>query len=49
VIELQLAHTKSDVRGIYNRSVLMQERREMMQAWADHLDSLRADAGAIPD
>jgi integrase len=48
-IELQLAHTKSDVRGIYNRSVLMRERREMMQAWADHLDSLRADAGAIPD
>ena len=43
-IELQLAHKESGVRPIYNRSVLMAERRKMMQAWADHLDQLKAVA-----
>lgn len=41
-IELQLAHKKSGVRGVYDRAVLMDERRRMMQAWADYLDGLRA-------
>jgi integrase len=44
-IELQLAHKEGGVRPIYNRAVLLQKRREMMQAWADHLDSLRVDTG----
>jgi integrase len=43
VIELQLAHAERDeVRGAYNRAQRLADRRKMMQAWADYLDSLRA-------
>ena len=45
-IERQLAHAERDeVRGAYNRAEYMVERRRMMQAWADHLDSLAAGGG----
>lgn len=44
LIELQLAHVERDkVRAAYNRSKRLAERRRMMQAWADHLDVLRAE------
>jgi integrase len=43
LIELQLAHVdQSETRAAYNRSIKLAERRDMMQAWADHLDELRA-------
>jgi integrase len=42
VIEMQLAHKQRGVRAVYNRSVLMPERRKMMLAWADHCDVLRS-------
>jgi integrase len=48
-IELQLAHKKSGVRGVYDRAVLLSERRIMMQAWADHLDSLRIRGSVTSD
>lgn len=42
VIELQLAHRdRNKVRGTYNRAQRLAERRAMMQAWADYLDTLR--------
>lgn len=42
VIERQLAHAeRNKVRAAYNRAQHMAERRKMMQAWADYLDSLR--------
>jgi integrase len=42
VIERQLAHTeRSKVRAAYNRASYMDERKRMMQAWADYLDGLR--------
>jgi integrase len=42
VIERQLAHTeKNKIRAAYHRTEYLDERREMMQAWADYLDSLR--------
>jgi integrase len=42
VIEAQLAHKSADkIRGIYNRAQYMEERRQLMQKWADHLDDLR--------
>jgi integrase len=42
VIELQLAHSeRNKVRAAYNRAARMEERRAMMQAWADCLDELR--------
>lgn len=49
VIERQLAHAeRNKVRAVYNRAQYMAERRAMMQAWADYLDSLRAGAAVIP-
>jgi integrase len=42
VIELQLAHReRNKVRAAYNRAQRLAERKQMMQAWADHLDALR--------
>jgi integrase len=42
VIERQLAHTeKNAVRAAYNRAQYLEERRVMMQAWADFLDAQR--------
>ena len=41
-IEVQLAHTDSNkVRGAYNRAKYLDDRRNMMQEYADYLDSLR--------
>jgi integrase len=43
VIERQLAHQERNaVRRVYNRATHWPERVAMMQAWADHLDELRA-------
>lgn len=48
VIERQLAHAeRNKVRAAYNRAQYMAERKAMMQAWADYLDSLRAGAKVI--
>jgi integrase len=49
VIERQLAHgERNKVRAAYNRAQYLPERRKMMQAWADHLDSLRHGDNVIP-
>ena len=43
IIEMQLAHQDSNkVRAAYNRAERFNERRQMMQVWADYLDKLRA-------
>lgn len=42
-IEQQLAHAVKDANGrAYNRTKHLEQRREMMQAWADYLDELRS-------
>jgi integrase len=42
LIELQLAHEVRDVhRRAYNRTQFLEERRAMMQRWADYLDELK--------
>ncbi|MBP8812268.1 MAG: tyrosine-type recombinase/integrase [Laribacter sp.] len=42
VIELQLAHMeRNKVKAAYNHAQHMEERRKMMQDWADYLDQLR--------
>ena len=42
VIERQLAHKDTNaIRDAYNRAKFTEERRRMMQEWADYLDSLR--------
>lgn len=44
IIEQQLAHAVKDPLGrAYNRTSHLPQRREMMQAWADYLDTLKAD------
>ncbi len=48
VIEMQLAHKVRDMHGkAYNRTSFMHERIEMMQQWADYLDSLRDGAKVV--
>lgn len=47
-IERQLAHKDPTVRGIYNQQEYMDERREMLQVWADYLDELREGGQVIP-
>lgn len=40
-IEMQLAHMKTGVKGVYTRHAQhLPERREIMQWWSDYLDSL---------
>ncbi|MCH8290059.1 tyrosine-type recombinase/integrase [Candidatus Poribacteria bacterium] len=46
LIETQLAHHRPGVAGIYNRSHLLPQRKEMMQAWSDYCDGLKADKKA---
>ena len=44
-IELELAHQeRDDTSAAYNHALHLKPRAEMMQAWADHLDRLRARA-----
>ena len=42
VIEAQLAHGKSGPLGMaYDRAEFMEQRRVMMNRWADYIDKLR--------
>lgn len=46
-IERQLSHAPDDdTRAAYNRAEFMPERKAMLQAWADWLDSCQIDAGS---
>jgi integrase len=48
-IEAQLAHRVSDPLGrSYNRTHHLNERRKMMQTWADYLDGLKTGAKVLP-
>ena len=49
VIERQLAHKeRNEVRAAYNQAEYLAERREMMQTWADLMDSLTENNNIIP-
>lgn len=42
LVEMQLGHNVRDMHGrAYNRTIFLDERRDMMQAWADYLDELK--------
>ena len=44
VVEMQLSHTVRDALGrAYNRTTYFEQRREMLQSWADYLCNLRDD------
>jgi integrase len=48
LIEAQLAHAVRDANGrAYNRTSYVEQRRTMMQTWADYLDKLRQGADVI--
>lgn len=48
VVEAQLAHGKTGPLGsAYDRAEYLEQRRNMMQRWADYLDKLRAGADVI--
>jgi len=48
-IEHQLAHAVRDPNGrAYNRTAHLDERKKMMQLWADYLDGLKAGAKVLP-
>ncbi len=49
VIEAQLAHAVKDSLGrAYNRTQYVEQRRTLMQQWADYLDRLRKGADVLP-
>lgn len=49
LIEHQLAHAVKDPNGrAYNRTAHLPARREMMQQWADYLDTLKAASNVTP-
>lgn len=49
IIEAQLAHTVRDALGrAYNRTTWLDQRKRMMQAWADYLDRLAAADNVVP-
>lgn len=49
VVEAQLAHAVPDALGrAYNRTQYVEQRKAMMQTWADYLDRLRLGAEVVP-
>lgn len=49
IIEHQLAHKVPDALGsAYNRTKFLEQRKAMMQQWADYLDELKAGAKIVP-
>lgn len=48
-IERQLAHGDPDkIRGAYNKAAYLDQRRKMMQDWADYLDLILRKADVEP-
>jgi integrase len=49
VIERQLAHAeRNKVRASYNQAEYLEERRDMMQQWADYLNGLESAGRVVP-
>ena len=49
IIERQLAHAeRNSIKAAYNHAQHLPERKKMMQAWADYLDTLRSSEKVVP-
>lgn len=48
VVELCLSHPPRGVRGDYNRALMLDQRREMLQQWSDFLDEQRGGPTVPP-
>lgn len=46
-IDRQLSHLVQGVKGVYQKAKYIDDRRKMMQAWADYLDQLKQGAQVI--
>lgn len=46
-IEVQLAHIIPGMRGVYNGAEYLEQRRAMMQDWADSIDAATAGANVV--
>jgi len=47
VVEKALNHTVQGVAGVYNRAQYAEQRREMLQHWADYLDAVQKGGSVI--
>ena len=47
VVEKALNHTIGGVRGVYNRAKYSEQRRQMLQHWADYVESLTTERKVI--
>ena len=48
-VEMQLGHAVRDSNGrAYNRTTFLEQRRDMLQRWADYLDHLRSGIRSLP-
>lgn len=47
VVEKALNHTIGGVRGVYNRAEYAEQRKDMLQAWADTIDGLVSASNLI--
>jgi hypothetical protein len=47
VVEKALNHTIGGVRGVYNRAQYGDQRREMLQAWADYVENLATERQVV--
>lgn len=45
-VEAQLSHAEGGVAGVYNKATYLEQRRAMMQWYADHLDALENGAAS---
>lgn len=47
-VERQLSHKDTnEIRGTYNEAQYLEQRRKMMQEWADYLDAIRDDRKVV--
>jgi len=46
-IDRQLAHKEQGVKGVYQKAQYLDERKRMMQAWANYVDDLKLGARVI--
>ena len=47
VIEKALCHEKGGIKGVYNRAEYAEQRKKMLQWWADHVDSIITESKVI--
>ena len=47
VIEKALCHEKGEIKGVYNRAEYAEQRKKMLQWWADYVDSIITESKVI--